>query len=76
MLETLIQALSPDRVDLKVDNVSLRDSEFDVVDGKIKLNKRFLPWDKKNIWLFVFDNNGNTDSLLVDTSILCYSKTQ
>ena len=34
-------SFKPDRVDLKVDNTSLRESEFEVVDGKIKLNKRF-----------------------------------
>ena len=34
-------SFKPDRVDLKVDNISLRDSEFDVIDGKIQLNKTF-----------------------------------
>ena len=68
-------SFKPDRVDLKVDNVSLRDSEFDVVDGKIKLNKRFSsPGIKKIFGYLFFDNNGNTDSLLVDTQFYVIPK--
>ena len=61
-------SFKPDRVDLKVDNIKLKESEFEVVDGKIKLNKRFLsPGIKKIYGYLFFDNNGNTDTLLVDT---------
>ena len=68
-------SFKPDRVDLKVDNISLRDSEFEVVDGKIKLNKRFSsPGIKKLFGYLFFDNNGNTDSLLVDTQFYVIPK--
>ena len=62
-------SFKPDRVELKVDNIELRkDIDFEVVDGKIKLNKKFnRPGIKKLYGYLFFDNNGETDSLLVDT---------
>lgn len=62
-------SFKPDRVELKVDNIELRkDIDFEVVDGKIKLNKTFnRPGIKKLYGYLFFDNNGETDSLLVDT---------
>lgn len=62
-------SFKPDRVKLKVDNIELRkDIDFEVVDGKIKLNKTFnRPGIKKLYGYLFFDNNGETDSLLVDT---------
>ena len=68
-------SFKPDRVDLKVDNIPLKDSEFEVVDGKIKLNKRFSsPGIKKIYGYLFFDNYGNTDSLLVDTQFYVIPK--
>ena len=68
-------SFKPDRVDLKVDNIKLKESEFEVVDGKIKLNKRFSsPGIKKIYGYLFFDNNGNTDSLLVDTQFYVIPK--
>ena len=68
-------SFKPDRVDLRVDNIQLKESEFEVVDGKIKLSKRFSsPGIKKIYGYLFFDNNGNTDSLLVDTQFYVIPK--
>ena len=51
-------SFKPDRVELKVDNILVKESEFEVVDGKIKLNKRFsTPGIKKLYGFLFFDNN-------------------
>ena len=47
-------SFKPDRVDLKVDNIKIKDSEFEVVDGKIKLNKRFSTPGIKKIYGYLF----------------------
>ena len=68
-------SFKPDRVDLKVDNIQLKETEWEVVDGKIKLNKRFSsPGIKKIFGYLFFDNNGSTDSLLVDTEFYVIPK--
>ena len=68
-------SFKPDRVDLKVDNIQLKETEWEVVDGKIKLNKRFSsPGIKKIFGYLFFDNNGTTDSLLVDTEFYVIPK--
>ena len=68
-------SFKPDRVDLKVDNIQLKETEWEVVDGKIKLNKRFSsPGIKKIYGYLIFDNNGSTDSLLVDTEFYVIPK--
>ena len=68
-------SFKPDRVDLKVDNIQLKESEWEVVDGKIKLNKRFSsPGIKKIYGYLIFDNNGSTDSLLVDNEFYVIPK--
>jgi len=68
-------SFKPDRVDLKVDNIQLKETEWEVVDGKIKLNKRFSsPGIKKIFGYLIFDNNGSTDSLLVDTEFYVIPK--
>jgi hypothetical protein len=60
---------------LKVDNIQLKETEWEVVDGKIKLNKRFSsPGIKKIFGYLFFDNNGSTDSLLVDTEFYVIPK--
>ena len=68
-------SFKPDRVDLKVDNIQLKETEWEVIDGKIKLNKRFSsPGIKKIFGYLFFDNNGSTDSLLVDTEFYVIPK--
>jgi len=68
-------SFKPDRVDLMVDNIQLKQTEWEVVDGKIKLNKRFSsPGIKKIFGYLFFDNNGSTDSLLVDTEFYVIPK--
>ena len=68
-------SFKPDRVDLKVDNIQLKETEWEVVDGKIKLNKRFSsPGIKKIYGYLIFDNNGSTDSLLVDNEFYVIPK--
>ena len=68
-------SFKPDRVDLKVDNIQLKETEWEVIDGKIKLNKRFSsPGIKKIFGYLFFDNNGTTDSLLVDTEFYVIPK--
>ena len=68
-------SFKPDRVDLKVDNIQLKETEWEVIEGKIKLNKRFSsPGIKKIFGYFFFDNNGSTDSLLVDTEFYVIPK--
>ena len=68
-------SFKPDRVELKVDNITVKESEFEVIDGKIKLNKRFsTPGIKKLYGYLFFDNNGDTDSLLVDTQFYVIPK--
>ena len=58
-----------------IDNIKLKEAEYEVVDGKIKLNKRFSsPGIKKIYGYLFFDNNGNTDSLLVDTQFYVIPK--
>ena len=68
-------SFKPDRVDLKVDNIQLKETEWEVIEGKIKLNKRFSsPGIKKIFGYLFFDNNGSTDSLLVDTEFYVIPK--
>ena len=58
-----------------VDNITVKESEFEVIDGKIKLNKRFsTPGIKELYGYLFFDNNGDTDSLLVDTQFYVIPK--
>ena len=72
---TTDSSFKPDRVDLKVDNIQLKETEWEVIDGKIKLNKRFSsPGIKKIFGYLFFDNNGSTDSLLVDTEFYVIPK--
>ena len=68
-------SFKPDRVDLKVDNIQLKETEWEVIEGKIKLNKQFSsPGIKKIFGYLFFDNNGSTDSLLVDTEFYVIPK--
>ena len=47
-------SFKPDRVELKVDNITVKESEFEVVDGKIKLNKRFSTPGIKKLYGYLF----------------------
>lgn len=68
-------SFKPDVVELMIDNVKLKESEWEVVDGKIKLNKTFSSQGIKKMYGYLFfDNNGNTDSLLVDTQFYVINK--
>ena len=65
----------PDKVELKIDGVKLRDSEWSVENGKVVLNKRFSRTGQKNIKGFlIFESDGKVDSLGVDQNFYVVNK--
>ena len=57
----------PDKVELQIDGIDLRESEYNIENGKIILNKRFSrPGIKKITGFLIFEENNKIDSLEVD----------
>ena len=57
----------PDKVELQIDGIDLRESEYSIENGKIILNKRFSrPGIKKITGFLIFEENNKIDSLEVD----------
>ncbi len=68
-------SFKPDVVDLKIDGVDLKESEFSIVNGKIVLDKRFSTPGIKNITGFlIFKADGEIDSLGVDQKFYVINK--
>ena len=68
-------SFKPDLVDLKIDGVDLKESEFSIVNGKIVLDKRFSTPGIKNITGFlIFKADGEIDSLGVDQKFYVINK--
>ena len=68
-------SFKPDVVDLKIDGVNLKESEFSIVNGKIVLDKRFSTPGIKNITGFlIFKADGEIDSLGVDQKFYVINK--
>ena len=68
-------SFKPDVVDLKIDGVDLKESEFSIVNGKIVLDKRFSSPGIKNITGFlIFKADGEIDSLGVDQKFYVINK--
>ena len=68
-------SFKPDVVDLKIDGVDLKESEFSLVNGKIVLDKRFSTPGIKNITGFlIFKADGEIDSLGVDQKFYVINK--
>ena len=65
----------PDKIDLKIDGVPLKESERKVENGKIILNKRFSrPGIKKITGFLIFEENNKVDSLAVDREFFVINK--
>ena len=65
----------PDKVELKIDGVKLRDSEWSVENGKVVLSKEFSKTGQKNIKGFlIFESDGKVDSLGVDQNFYIVNK--
>tara|TARA_B100001741_G_scaffold178877_1_gene147345 strand:- start:916 stop:2556 length:1641 start_codon:yes stop_codon:yes gene_type:complete len=65
----------PNDVELKIDGVELRDSEWNLESGKIKLNKRFSsPGIKKITGWLIFKDNNKVDSLEVNREFFVINK--
>ena len=66
----------PDKVELKIDGVSLiEDNDYEVINGKIVLKKRFSRTGQKNIKGFlIFESDGKIDSLGVDQNFYVVNK--
>ena len=65
----------PYDVDLEIDGVELRDSEWNLESGKIILNKRFSrPGIKKITGWLIFKDNTKVDSLRVDREFFVINK--
>ena len=65
----------PDDVDLKIDGIKLRDSEWNLDSGKIILNKRFSsPGIKKITGWLIFKDNNKVDSLEVNREFFVINK--
>ena len=68
-------SFKPDVVDLKIDGVDLKESEFSIINGKIVLDKRFSTPGIKNITGFlIFKADGEIDSLGVDQKFYVINK--
>tara|TARA_X000000368_G_scaffold419036_1_gene421701 strand:- start:4114 stop:5796 length:1683 start_codon:yes stop_codon:yes gene_type:complete len=68
-------SFKPDIVDLKIDGIDLKESEFSIVNGKIVLDKRFSTPGIKNITGFlIFKADGEIDSLGVDQKFYVINK--
>ena len=68
-------SFKPDVVDLKIDGIELKESEFSIVNGKIVLDKRFSTPGIKNITGFlIFKADGEIDSLGVDQKFYVINK--
>ena len=68
-------SFKPDVVDLKIDGVDLKESEYSIVNGKIVLDKRFSTPGIKNITGFlIFKADGEIDSLGVDQKFYVINK--
>ena len=68
-------SFKPDVVDLKIDGVDLKESEFSILNGKIVLDKRFSSPGIKNITGFlIFKADGEIDSLGVDQKFYVINK--
>ena len=65
----------PNDVELKIDGVELRDSEWNLESGKIILNKRFSsPGIKKITGWLIFKDNNKVDSLEVNREFFVINK--
>ena len=69
-------SFKPDKVELKIDGVSLiEDNDYEVKNGKIVLKKRFSRTGQKNIKGFlIFESDGKIDTLGVDQNFYVVNK--